>query len=266
MIIDRIKAKKLKNTRDLGGLPTSDGKRIASGKLLRSGRLYKLPEKTLDVLDGYKITNVIDLRVKFERDAHPDTVIGESLNHWWTVLTTPTSEPVSEGSTLKTMKREGIRLRDDYGSDFDKYMIDTYRSIVFEKSPQESIGKIFRLLLEEEGCVLWHCNSGKDRTGIVCMLLESLLGVDEEVIYEDYLASKKFLERKFFWNRIGMFFVPMSLTTKRIIVGYMNLKRVYLQTVVEEIKQKFGSVVEYCKRTFGLTDGDISALKQKYLV
>ena len=42
MVIKRLKLKKLNNTRDLGGLPTSDGLEIKRGKLIRSGKLSDL--------------------------------------------------------------------------------------------------------------------------------------------------------------------------------------------------------------------------------
>lgn len=50
MRIQRLNLKKLDNTRDLGGMPTKDGRKIKRGKLIRSGRLYKLPAQTIDAL------------------------------------------------------------------------------------------------------------------------------------------------------------------------------------------------------------------------
>ena len=50
MQIEKIRLKKLNNTRDLGGFPTQNGNKIKKGKLIRSGKLYKLPNKTINAL------------------------------------------------------------------------------------------------------------------------------------------------------------------------------------------------------------------------
>ena len=43
----------------------------------------------------------------------------------------------------------------------------------------------------EKGAVLWHCGTGKDRTGLgTAFLLLSLLGVEEDVIYARLSAHK----------------------------------------------------------------------------
>jgi protein-tyrosine phosphatase len=54
-----MKLKKLFNTRDLGGMPTADGKKIKSKKLIRSGKLYKIPDETQQALKNIGLTTVI---------------------------------------------------------------------------------------------------------------------------------------------------------------------------------------------------------------
>ena len=59
----------LRNTRDLGGMPTADGRTIAPAKLLRSGALHKASEQDLARLVGdYDLAGVIDFRTQLERD------------------------------------------------------------------------------------------------------------------------------------------------------------------------------------------------------
>ena len=63
----------LHNTRDLGGMPTADGRTIAPAKLLRSGALHKASEQDLARLVGdYDLAGVIDFRTQLERDKEPD--------------------------------------------------------------------------------------------------------------------------------------------------------------------------------------------------
>lgn len=62
MQIERLQLKKLNNTRDLGGLPTKDGREIKCGLLFRSGRLYNLPPSTIEKLKALGIKTIVDLR------------------------------------------------------------------------------------------------------------------------------------------------------------------------------------------------------------
>jgi protein-tyrosine phosphatase len=41
--------------------------------------------------------------------------------------------------------------------------------------------------------VLFHCSSGKDRTGLIAALIQSVCGVGEEEILDSYAASETYL-------------------------------------------------------------------------
>ncbi len=47
-------------------------------------------------------------------------------------------------------------------------------------------------LKEEKQCALFNCTAGKDRTGVMAMLLLNLAGVDRDTIIEDYSASERY--------------------------------------------------------------------------
>ena len=51
------------------------------------------------------------------------------------------------------------------------------------------------LFRQEKGAVLWHCGTGKDRTGSGRFSAQSA-GVEEDVIYEDYLRTNRYMEPK----------------------------------------------------------------------
>ena len=55
MKITKLKLKKLNNTRDLGGIPTMDGKVIKSRCLFRSGKLKKLPKTTKRIIEDFNL-------------------------------------------------------------------------------------------------------------------------------------------------------------------------------------------------------------------
>lgn len=243
MRIKRLKLKKLNNTRDLGGMRTADGREIRRGKLIRSGKLSDLPDKTISALKALGVTTVADLRINTERQQHPDTEL-EGINYYWLpVLCTPTLGVTTDETMRRTMVKESYRIKEEFGS-ADNYMIETYRSILFNEQPQEELKKFLRLVIDEEGCILWHCSSGKDRAGICAMLIESLLGVDEETILQDYMASRRFWRKKYALNRFVLAVAPVTIRFKLILFGFMRTRRVYLSSVMDEMKTRYGSVTE----------------------
>jgi protein-tyrosine phosphatase len=59
----------LANLRDVGGMPTTDGGAIASGRLLRSDNLQTLTPRDIAELRGRRLTDVIDLRSDVEANS-----------------------------------------------------------------------------------------------------------------------------------------------------------------------------------------------------
>ncbi|MGN0814556.1 MAG: tyrosine-protein phosphatase [Candidatus Coproplasma sp.] len=264
MHIKRLPLKKLFNTRDLGGMPAAGGRRIVRGKLIRSGKLYKLPDETVEQLKAMGLKTVIDLRIFTEIDECPDTVI-EGVEHvHLPVLCTVTPGITREKSMMRTMAIESRRIKREFGN-ADNYMIAMYKNILLEDEPVELLKKCMRLIIDNDGCILWHCSGGKDRAGIVAMLVESLLGVDEKIIIEDFVASHRFQRLKFFWNRFGLVIAPLVPRFKKILFGMMAAKPAYITKTMDYLKENFGSVTEYCKKKLCVTDSDIEILQRKYL-
>src|SRR5262249_37690937 len=73
-------------------------------------------------------------------------------------------------------------------------MIEAYRYIPYGRRFTALFGDFFRTLSERGGAVIIHCAIGKDRTGILSALLLTLLGVDRETIFADYLATNERIE------------------------------------------------------------------------
>ena len=54
----------------------------------------------------------------------------------------------------------------------------------------EPIRRVFKVLAEPENYpVFYHCRIGTERTGLVSVLVNGLLGVPEEEIFQDYMLS-----------------------------------------------------------------------------
>lgn len=263
-IIKKLQLKKLFNTRDLGGMPAADGKVIKHGKLIRSGKLYKLPDQTAEKLKSKGINLVIDLRIFTEREEYPDTIIDGIEYVHLPLLCTATPGITREKSMTRTMAIESRRIKKEFGS-ADNYMVAMYKMVLFSDEPVKMLKDCLRLIIDNEGCVLWHCSGGKDRAGIVAMLVESLLGVDKKIIVADYVASHRFQRKRFFWNRFGLIIAPLVPRFKKILFGMMAAKPRYITDTMSEIEAQYGSVINYCMERLEITDEDIEKMRAKYL-
>ena len=266
MRIERLKLKKLSNTRDLGGFPAADGKKIRSGKLIRSGRLYKIPQSTVKALEDMGVSTIVDMRIERERIEYPCVIVPGAKHVNLPLLCAATTGITAEKSMASTMLKESKRIKSEFGT-ADNYMKSVYEMILYTPDSQKRLKEFLDLVRDEEGAILWHCNAGKDRTGISSMLLEHLLGVDEELIIQDYCISQKFFQPSMRRaQRLGLLIAPIPLQFKRILYALMAAKPEYIISAIETMKSRHGSVINYCKEELGVTDEDIQILRNKYLI
>lgn len=264
MKIQRLRLQKLNNTRDLGGFPAADGRHIKFCKLIRSGRLYKLPLFTRSYLENIGVTTVVDMRNERERLDYPDSKIEGARQ-----INLPIELSGAEGITYtkslaRVWREESKRIKSEFGT-ADAYMFDVYERMLFDERSRNTFKEFFDLVMADENCILWHCSAGKDRTGVAAMLLEGVLGVDEKLIIEDYVASNVFQRKKRTFQKAGLLIAPAARDFKRILYALMIAKPEYIKHAINAVKQRYGSIVEYCKQALGLTDENIEFLKDKYL-
>ena len=264
MEIQRLKLQKLNNTRDLGGFPVADGRHVKFCKLIRSGKLYKLPKSTRSYLENIGVTTVIDMRIERERLDYPDSKLNGARQVILPLVIAEAAGITYTKSLTKVWQEESKRIANEFGS-ADAYMQDVYERILFDERSQKTLKEFFDCVMADENCILWHCSAGKDRTGIAAMLLEAVLGVDEELIIEDYVISNVFQRKKRTLQKAGLLILPVSLNFKRVLYALMIAKPEYIKHAIAAVKQRYGSIVEYCKQALGLTDENIEFLKDKYL-
>lgn len=114
--------------------------------------------------------------------------------------------------------------------------------------------------IEAEGCTLFHCTTGKDRTGILTCCLLGAVGVSREDIAGDYCLSQVYLQPMFQAMRTG------ELTIRP---GKNHFEPYVFQTPFEAmarfydyLTQHFGSVRGYLL-DIGVTEAQLERLTEK---
>lgn len=159
-----------RNVRDLGGYPAADGALTRPGVFLRADGLGDLTAADCRALADYGVTCVVDLRSRREREEKPDAIHGYPgiANFHVEML-----DQLNSGN---------------YSDQLPDTMGEVYLSLLDQSG--RAIARVMDLLAENQGCGLFHCTAGKDRTGVIAMLLLDLAGVPRDVIAADYAVSE----------------------------------------------------------------------------
>ncbi|WP_394288083.1 tyrosine-protein phosphatase [Corynebacterium variabile] len=248
----------LPNFRDLGGHRTSHGTVIAPGLLFRSVDLSRLEPAGGDALGDLGIRRVIDLRTTAEIEKRPDLLPdGMSTVH----LDVLADSGATTGAQMAKVLGDPRRLNEILGGGAAvERMTGTYRNIVNLPSALRSYRELFLGVAgggESTGGVLFHCTTGKDRTGWAAASLMLLLGVDEDAVTEDYLrtntdllpALQPVLDR--FAEQGGD---PDAL------LPVLGVREEYLRTALAEVDALFGGIHGYTTDGLGLTEQDLDRL------
>ena len=173
------------NVRDLGGLPTKDGRRTAEAQLLRADNLQELsPSDVAKLVRDIGVTTVVDLRssneLKSEGPAPLDAVAGVRHVHHPVLAEVGSNTDVIAEALLTTAHHDKPRYPDD--------PVCGHYLGYLEDRPDQVVAAL-RSIAHAEGAALVHCAAGKDRTGVVVALALTVAGVRPEDVVDDYAAS-----------------------------------------------------------------------------
>ena len=252
------------NFRDAGDYPTIDGKRVIRGELFRSAAMYAIEsESDIDYLENFKFKTVVDLRSNEERELQPDRWVlkDKSINY------------VSHDYSIMNLMSSSS---EDSSANEEKVDAGNYYQVM-HKTLVPQIKLYFDALLNEQVPVILHCSAGQDRTGFISAVLLKLLGVSEDLIYEDYNLSTDLRRPSIEAGDINYIEKAKTNAFAKLMLSYGagtpakqgNPLRTYdgvpfLKTARDAIKDDYGSVEKYLKTEIGLSSLDIAQLRARY--
>lgn len=156
------------NVRDLGGMPTLDGREVRTGMLFRASSLHRLTDQ--QAWSEFGAATVFDLRYDSELEAFPLPAFIDSSIH----------API--------LPQQWQRTHGDVSSDPEEHLADVYQ-VMLELGSITMRDIVEELAHADAFPAIFFCMAGKDRTGFVAAVLLSLLGVSDHDIADDFALS-----------------------------------------------------------------------------
>ncbi|HEY7620271.1 MAG TPA: tyrosine-protein phosphatase [Solirubrobacteraceae bacterium] len=245
------------NLRDIGGYATRGGRRVRTGVLYRSTELNKLSGDDLASFGRLGIRTVFDLRTADERTADPDRVPDGTRQIVCDVLAD--SKDTAPAQLTQVVADPAFAEELLGGGKAATLFKQAYREIVSLPSALAAYRQLFTDLLEDaHRPALFHCTTGKDRTGWAAAATLTLLGVSEDDVLADYMLTNTYLLpalRPYFDGFQAAGGDPDLLTP------VLGVETVYLETALDEMRTRFGTIEGYFSDGLGIDAGTQERLR-----
>ncbi|MEU7703064.1 tyrosine-protein phosphatase [Streptomyces sp. NPDC039028] len=237
-----IPFQRLHNFRDLGGYRTADGGTVRWEILYRSDSLAKLAGPDPADLERFRalgVATVIDLRYPWEIAAKGRL---------------PETEEVS-WHNLSIEHRPYDQAEIDPDLDPWRYLADRFAEVAEDGAVE--LRTALEVIAAADGPLVFHCASGKDRTGLLAAVVLSLLGVADEEILADFALTERATERLVAdWR---------AAHPGRALrwPSYGRAPADVIRLFLEDLRARYGSVDAYVTGHVGLDPAVVTALRAR---
>lgn len=248
----------ISNFRDLGGYTTGDDRHVKWGKLYRSGTFAEASRADLAGLSVLELETFIDFRSSLEKTEEPNRLPDPP---GFTVVEIPVLDDGNKALVGEIMDR--VESGDFDGFDPNQAMLMANRQFAGEFTPQ--FKEFVHTVLAADGApVLWHCSAGKDRSGFAAAILLRILGVPQETIMRDYMASKApALEAR--TGQLRMLELIKGEEAARKLTILMGVEEAWLRAGFAQLDTTWGSFDNYVEKGLQLSADDIQRLRHNLL-
>ncbi|MET9853672.1 tyrosine-protein phosphatase [Streptomyces sp. NPDC006450] len=249
------------NVRDLGGYRTWTGGRVRQGLVYRSDALGKLTASDITTVGGLGLTKVLDFRIPMEVQYDGADKLPAGL--------TTTARPVNDNGLyglLMSAIGSGDPVKQEQmlgGGRAEAYMRDVYRAFVTNPENRAQFATTLREIADgKQGPLLYHCTSGKDRTGWMSYLLLNALAVPKATAERDYLASNTFRAAYDAQVRAGVK-ASGRMQDPDLLIPLQEVRQDYLDAATTQMEADYGSLYGYLTDGLGLDLRTLAKLQVK---
>jgi protein-tyrosine phosphatase len=254
---ERIPIGTAPNLRDLGGWPTRDGGVVRRGLVYRSAELAKLSGDDLVAFAALGIRTVYDLRTQAERTTQPDNLPAPTRLTILDVLADETgAAPAQLAEALHDPAAAAAELG---GGKAQALFVGAYGDLVTLPSAIDAYRRLFTELADDERRpALFHCTTGKDRTGWAAAALLMLVGVDDDDVMRDYLLTNDELlpQLRPIFDRF-----ETAGGDPALLLPVLGVDAAYLTAALERMRSTYGGVDTYFRDGLGLDLDTITRLR-----
>jgi protein-tyrosine phosphatase len=249
------------NLRDLGGYKTADGSTVARGLLYRSDVFNPMSEQDIAKLQRIGLKSNYDLRTDPEIKKQPDQVpAGIEYVHLDVLADAQSAAPAQLEALMGDPKKASVALG---GGKLEAEFAKGYRDFVSLPSAKRAYRELFLSITDISKLpAVFHCTTGKDRTGWAAAALLTLLGVPKETVMADYLRTNEYL-LPYYKKTIDGFVAKGG--DRSIPIAIFGVKREYLEAAFDEMQKKYGSIENYFSQGLGIDAVGQKALRDVYL-
>ncbi len=250
----------VRNFRDVGGLPTVDGRRVRHGVLFRSGHLAHATPSDTAFLASLGLHTIFDFRNSADQLLEgPDVELPGVHN-----VNIPLTDP-ADGAEFWQMVRDGSldELKGLIGDGkAENRMASVYREIIRDRTADHS--RVLHSLAAGDVPALMHCAAGKDRAGLSIVVTLLTLGVEREAIVADYLKSND-KHRRYRVRRGSDTVEAMAPEVMALLSPLFDARAGYLEVAFAEMARNWGSVENYLSAGLNITDEVRARLRERLL-
>lgn len=237
------------NFRDLAGVSaseggsglsytTTNGGEMRTGVFYRANALSSVSAKDEATLNTLGITGVIDLRTPQEISGAPE------------VQNVPTGASYTNisvfGNTIPA-----VNLSSSAAAEATLEAMN--QGFVTNASERTQLATVFSDLADANGPMIYNCSSGKDRTGWVSAMLQSIAGVSSSDIMANYLAT----------NTYSAASINAAAAANPAYGTILGVQAPDLQAGLDQIITSYGSLDNYLIEGLGMTQAEIYVLRAK---
>lgn len=222
---------------------------------MRGGILFRSNALDAESVDGTRLgalglTRIFDLRTTAEVTPKPDVVLAGAEYVRFNVI----------GDELDLGALDPASLTDAAGA--RDLLIDVNRLFVRDASARAEFGGLLRRIADDGGAHVFHCSAGKDRTGWAAALVQSLVGVSQDDVMDDYLLTNEY-------SAATIEAIAAKATeakgsgvgeAARVLAGVFPEA---LEAAFDEADSRFGGVEGYVRDGLGVDDGTVERLRAK---